>query len=174
MVFLHFVCKLLSSIRKQHIAAVFSEVFCLWLLTSKYCLIHPFLIDIIVIFSGVLRPIYEVPHGGELAQLILVSKVFLAAKGFYDIGGFLLYCSALRTSLAHVQGLSLMVITFNSTALKENGMTEDIFFISFRPKNICVWSSNRKRSMIMTIVFLSLAFHLQKHTNPTSVIDAKQ
>ena len=31
--FLYFVCKLLSNIRKQYIAAVSSEVFCLWLLT---------------------------------------------------------------------------------------------------------------------------------------------
>ena len=33
MVFLHFVCKLLPNMRKQHIAAVSPEVFCLWLLT---------------------------------------------------------------------------------------------------------------------------------------------
>ena len=30
--FLYFVCKLLSNMRKQHIAAVSSECFCLWLL----------------------------------------------------------------------------------------------------------------------------------------------
>ena len=30
--FLYFLCKLLSNMRKQHIAAVSSEVFCLWLL----------------------------------------------------------------------------------------------------------------------------------------------
>ena len=32
MFFLHFVCKLPPNMRKQHIAAVSSEVFCLWLL----------------------------------------------------------------------------------------------------------------------------------------------
>ena len=49
---------------------------------------HPFLIDVIVIFSRVLRPIYEVPCGDKPAQLILVSEVFLGTKGFYDIGSF--------------------------------------------------------------------------------------
>ena len=33
MAFLHFVCKLLPNMRKQHIAAVSPEFFCLWLLT---------------------------------------------------------------------------------------------------------------------------------------------
>ena len=33
MVFLHFVCKLLLNMRKQHIAVMYPEVFCLWLLT---------------------------------------------------------------------------------------------------------------------------------------------
>ena len=40
---------------------------------------------------------------------------------------FLLYSSALQASLARVQGFSLMVTTQNSTALKVNSMTEDIF-----------------------------------------------
>ena len=35
MVFLHFVCKRLSNMRKQDIAAMFSECFCQWLLTSN-------------------------------------------------------------------------------------------------------------------------------------------
>ena len=58
MFFLYFVCKLLSNMRKQHITAVSSEVFCLWLLTWKYYLKHPLSIDVIVIFSRVLRPIH--------------------------------------------------------------------------------------------------------------------
>ena len=37
------------------------------------------------------------------------------------------YPSALHTSLACVQGFSLMVTMHNSTELKENGITEDIF-----------------------------------------------
>ena len=50
---------------------------------------------------------------------------------------FLLYCSALQTSLACVQGFSLMVTTHKSTVLKVNGMTEDIFICCsfFRSKN---------------------------------------
>ena len=46
--------------------------------------------------------------------------------------GFLLYCSVLQTSLAQVQGLSLIVTAHNSTALKENGITEDIFSYMFQ------------------------------------------
>ena len=88
---------------------------------------HPFLTDVIVIFSRVLRPIHEVPRSGELDQLILVSKVLLVTKDFYDISSFLLYCSALQTSLARVQGFLLMVTTHNFIALKANGITEDIF-----------------------------------------------
>ena len=37
------------------------------------------------------------------------------------------YSSTLQISLARVQGLSLMVTTYNSTALKTNGIREDIF-----------------------------------------------
>ena len=49
---------------------------------------------------------------------------------------FYIYCSALRTSLARVQGLSLMVATHNSTSLKENAITEDIFiYFSLAKKN---------------------------------------
>ena len=38
------------------------------------------------------------------------------------------YSSALHTSLARVQGFSLVTTTHNSTALKVNGMTGDILF----------------------------------------------
>ena len=48
------------------------------------------------------------------------------------------YFNALHTSLAKIQSLSLMVTTHNSTALKVNGMTEDIFFSSCLWRNICV------------------------------------
>ena len=47
---------------------------------------------------------------------------------FSDIDVFLSYSSALHTSLARVQGLSLIVTTYTSIALKSNGMAEDIFF----------------------------------------------
>ena len=39
------------------------------------------------------------------------------------------YLSALHTSLAQAQSFLLMVTTYNSTALKENGITKDIFII---------------------------------------------
>ena len=87
MVFLHFICKLLSNMRKQSIAAVSPEVFCLWLLTWKYYLIHPFLIDVIVIFSRVLRPIHKVRFRKELVQLILMGIIFSTTKVLSNISG---------------------------------------------------------------------------------------
>ena len=63
---------------------------------------------------------------------------------------FASYSSALHTSLAHVQGFSLMVTTHSSTALKVNGMTEDILFVfPFRPKKFCIWSSDKKAYILM-------------------------
>ena len=50
MFFLYFVCKPLTKMTKQHITAVSSEVFYLWLLTLKYYLIHPLFIDINIVF----------------------------------------------------------------------------------------------------------------------------
>ena len=51
---------------------------------------------------------------------------------------FLLYFSALHTSLARSQGLSLIVTTDSSTALKVNGMTGDIFIIVSGPVKVIV------------------------------------
>ena len=86
------------------------------------------------------------------------------------------YSSALQTSLACVQGLSLMVTTHNSTAaLREGDITEDIFiFSSFRSKFFCIWPSDTKRPVFMSTIFLPLAFHPQEHTNPSILMDAKQ
>ena len=66
------------------------------------------------------------------AHLILLRDIFSAAVGLYDVYSFWCFCinsSTLHTSLARVQGFSLMVTTHNSTALKVNGMTEDILFV---------------------------------------------
>ena len=48
------------------------------------------------------------------------------------------YSSALQTSLARVQVFSLMVTRHNSTALKVNGMTEDMFIIISGPGEVIV------------------------------------
>ena len=64
---------------------------------------------------------------------------------FDNVCSFFSYLNASHISLAPVQGFSLMVTTHNSTALKENGMTEDIFiYTSFRLKKFCIWSSGTK------------------------------
>ena len=60
----------------------------------------------------------------------LLAKFSLLQKAFMISAVFLLYCSALQTSLALVQGFSSMVTMHNSTALKENGMTKDILIFN--------------------------------------------
>ena len=61
------------------------------------------------------------------------ERNFLPAKVLYNISGLrgLTISSALHSSLARVQGFSLMVTTHNSTELKGDGMTEDIFIYIF-------------------------------------------
>ena len=82
---------------------------------------------------------------------------------------FLLYFSALHTFLARVQGFSLIATMHNSTAFKVRGVTKDIFICSS-----FFWSPDTKKPMFTSKFFLSLFSHLQKHTNPTILIDAKQ
>ena len=82
----HFVCKLLSKMRKQHIAAV-SEVCSLWLLTWKYYLIHPLFIDVNIVFLWVFWPILRLPRCGETTHFILLSVILSVEKGFYNISG---------------------------------------------------------------------------------------
>ena len=78
--------------RKQHIAAVFSEVFCLCLLTWKYYLIHPFLTDVNIIFLQILWPIDWCARSMYTAHLILLSEIFWAAVDHYDVCSFWCFC----------------------------------------------------------------------------------
>ena len=87
MVFLHFVCKLLSNLWEHHITTMLSEVFYLRLLTSKKQFVHTLLIVVTVNFCWVLGSIHEVPHRGELVQLLLMPVIFSATKGLYNISG---------------------------------------------------------------------------------------
>ena len=86
---------------------------------------------------------------------------------------FTSYSSSSHTSLARVQGFSLLVTTQNSTALKVNGMKEDIFVCnSFWLKKVFV--PGQKKSMFTSTIFLTLFSCHQEHTNPTTLMDAKQ
>ena len=85
MILLHFVYKLLSNPWEHHIATMLSEVFCLRLFTSKTQFVHPFLIDVIAIFSRVPRATHEVHFRNELCQLPLLSVIFSATKVLYNI-----------------------------------------------------------------------------------------
>ena len=167
-----------------------SEVFCYRLLTSKNQFVHTFLIDVNIIFLWILWPIDWCNRSGHIAHLILLGIIFRPDMSFYDMSCFLLYSSALHTSLARVQGFPLMITTHNSTALKKNGMTEDIFICS------SFWSKNFLSSVIRykkvhvyahnCSVFVSSSSDMhQSHqrdgcqakgtcTNPTKVMDAKQ
>ena len=83
-----------------------------------------------IVFLRILWPIDWCTCSMYTAHLILLSDIFWAAVGLYDVCSFDVfasYSSALHTSLARVQGFSLMIKTHNSAALKLNGMTEDIF-----------------------------------------------
>ena len=85
------------------------------------------------------------------SHLILMSDIFWAAVGLYDVAVFDVfasYSSTLNTSLERIQGFSLMVTTHNSTTLKVNDMTEGILFVVlFPPKKFCIQSSDTKRSI---------------------------
>ena len=41
-------------------------------------------------------------------------------------------------------------------------------------KNFYIWSQDTKKSMFMSIFFLSLSSRLQRHANPTILMDARQ
>ena len=132
------ITKLLSSMRKQHIARMLSECFCLWRLAWKQQLIHPFLNGVIVIFCQVLGPIHGVRFEKELRQLPLMSVISLLQR-YFTISAALValpYSSDLHTSLTRVQDFLLMVTTYNPTALKANGITEDIFIIISGPGEV--------------------------------------
>ena len=71
----------------------------------------------------------------------------LMMSAVFDV--FVSYSSALHIPLARAQGLSLMVTTDNSTALKVNSITEDILICSsFRSKRFCIWSTDTKRKIL--------------------------
>ena len=61
-----------------------------WL--GRLALIHPFLIDVIVIFSQVLGPIHEVSFRNELVQLPLMGVIFSTTKVFYNISSLRNFC----------------------------------------------------------------------------------
>ena len=80
MIFLHFVCKLLSNPWEHQSATMLSEVFCLRLLISINQFVHAFLIDVIVTFSRVPGPIHVVRLRNEF-----MSIIFSATKVLYNI-----------------------------------------------------------------------------------------
>ena len=93
---------------------------------------------------------------------------------FVVFGVFASYSSALHTSLAPVQGFSLMVTTHDSTALKTNGMTEDILFLVLLGQKMFASGHQTKSPMFTATVFLFLFYHPQEHTNPSILMGAKQ
>ena len=84
-----FITKFLPNMRKQNIKTMPSEVFCLWLLTWKQQLVHPFFISVIVIFSQVFGSIDWGDNSGHVAHLIFLSVIFRDDMSLYDISCFL-------------------------------------------------------------------------------------
>ena len=81
-------CKLLSNMRIQHNVAVSSEVFCFWLLTGKQEVIHPLLIDVLMVLLQILGLVYRCTYCMYTTHLILISKVFLATILFDGVSRF--------------------------------------------------------------------------------------
>ena len=106
---------------------------------------------------------------------MLLGVVFLTRVIVDNVSSFLLYPRALHVSLARVLDFSLMVTTNNSTVLKVNSMTEDIFIcIFFWSKSSCIWSPDTKIPTYMPTIFLSLFSRLLTCTNPAILMDDKQ
>ena len=49
-----------------------------------------------------------------------------------------------------------------------------LFLILLGQKRFCIWSPDAKKSIFIPTIFLFLFFHPQEHTNPTTLMDAKQ
>ena len=88
---------------------------------------------------------------------------------------FASYPSALHTSLARVQGFSLLITTHNSTALKVNGMTEDILFVVlFAQRVFASGYQTQKGPIFIPTIFLFFFSCLLTCTNPATLMDAEQ
>ena len=130
MVVPRFICKLLSNLWEHHVTTMLSEVFCLRLLTLKNQFVHTFLTDVMDTFSRFVGPIHEVPRRGELVQLPLMSVIFSATRDLYNISGLFVTFKRLAGFLGTCSRFFVDGHGHNSTALKVNGMTEDMFIDS--------------------------------------------
>ena len=137
-------------------AYVFCNLFCQWLLTSNQHLNHPFLIDVIFIFSRVSRLIDWCTCSMYTAHLILLGVIFRATKGLYNMNDLFVIFKCLQTSLTHVYGLSLIVTTYNSTPLKAKGMTRHLICFSVKKKFSC--SGHKRHEKISFPYFFCLFF----------------
>ena len=72
------------------------------------------------------------------------------------------------------KSFSLMVTTHNSTALKENGITEDILYlVPWESKNF-VSGHQTQKGPVYPHNFSVSFFHLLACTNPSTLMDSKQ
>ena len=110
---------------------IFGRCFCLWRLAWKQQLIYTFLISVNIVFLQILWPIDWSGPSRHSDQLPLMSVNFHSWLELLWHDWPLWSCHILVpcTFPWHVI-LSLIVTTHNSAALKENGMTEDIFIFS--------------------------------------------
>ena len=77
------------------------------------------------------------------------------------------YSSALHSSLARVQGYSLMVTTHNSTILKENGITEDVLFLVLvGSKKLCIRSLDTKSPCLYLQFLYPVTRHKEAYVYP--------
>ena len=133
-----------ESVGTSHYNNAFWSFFCLRLLTSKNQFVHTFLIDVNIIFCESFGQLIGVHIACTLLiwySMYTANLIIWVAVGLYDVWSFWCFCIIFKYPadlLSTCQGFSLMVPTHNSTALKVNGMTEDIFIIISGPGEVIV------------------------------------
>ena len=106
-----------------------------------------------------------------------MSVIFFTAKVLYNISRF--SGLAIFQHPVHFPGTCprFFIDSHNVQfyCIKGKGITEDIFICSsFWSKFFCIWSPDTKKSMLISTIFLSPFSRLQGHSNPNTLIDAKQ
>ena len=94
---------------------------------------------------------------------MLLGVVFLTRVIVDNVSSFLLYPRALHVSLARVLDFSLMVTTHNSTVLKVNSMTEDIFVCIFFGQKVLVSGRQTQKALHTCPQYFCLFFLVFLH-----------
>ena len=111
------------------------------------------------------------------AQLILLSVIFLATKVLYNISELsslaVFQCPAGLLGTCPRVSINSQNAQFYCIKDKRYDRRHLFYFTLF--KNLfCIWSTDIKKPMFTSAIFLSLFSRHQEHTNPTNLMNAKQ